>query len=92
MSGISERIRTCISVGNYEEAYSIGRDALRESAPHRDEIVAALCELTAQLRSDCMGLAARKMDSGAAYEALELLLRKTNELTGQDMYGCFKAN
>ncbi|WMY07443.1 hypothetical protein [Paraburkholderia phenoliruptrix] len=92
MSEISERIRTNISVGNYEEAYSIGRDALQESAYGRDEIVAALCELTARLRSDCMGLAVRKMDSGADYDALELLLRKTNELTGQDMYGFFGAS
>jgi hypothetical protein len=38
-----------------------------------------------------MGLAVRKMDSGADYAALEVLLRKTNELTGQDMYGFFKA-
>lgn len=91
MSEISERIRENISAGNYEAAYSIGRDALQEQGCSRDEIVAALCELSARLRSDCMGMAVRKMDSGADYDALEVLLRKTNTLTGQDMYGFFKA-
>ena len=91
MSEISDRMRMNISVGDYEEAYSIGRDALQESNCGRDEIIAALCDLTARLRSDCMGLAVKKMDSGADYDALESLLRKANELTGQDMYGFFKA-
>ncbi|MEX3959237.1 hypothetical protein [Trinickia sp. EG282A] len=91
MSEISDLIRVNISVGGYEKAYSIGRDALQESECDRDEIIAALCELTARLRSDCMGLAVKKNDFGADYDALENLLRKANELTGQDMYGFFKA-
>jgi hypothetical protein len=91
MSELSERIRMNISAGSYEKAYSIGRDALNESASNRDEIIAALCELTARLRSECIDLAVRKMDSGADYDALENLLCKANELTEQDMYGFFKA-
>lgn len=92
MSEISDRMRMNISVGAYETAYSIGREALQESKYDRDEIIAVLCELTARLGSDCMGLAAKKMDFGADYDALEKLLRKANELTGQDMYGFFKAS
>lgn len=34
-----------------------------------------------------MDLAARKMDYGPDYDALENLLREANKLTGQDMYG-----
>jgi hypothetical protein len=90
MSEISKRVRMNISAGNYETAYSIGRDALQESGCDHDEIVAALCELTAQLRSECMGLAVKKADFGADYDALEKLLRKSSELTGQDVYGFFK--
>jgi hypothetical protein len=87
---MADRIRMNISAGDYEKAYSIGRDALQEPECDREEIVTALCELTARLRSDCMGLAARKMDCGAQYDVLENLLRKTSEFTGQNIYGYFK--
>lgn len=91
VSKMAELVRMNISVGAYEKAYSIGRDALQEPKCDRENIIAALCELTARLRSDCMSLAVRKLDFGEDYDALENLLRKTNELTGQDMYGFFKA-
>ncbi|WP_158014449.1 hypothetical protein [Ralstonia solanacearum] len=90
MIEISDRVRMNIVAGAYEVAYLIGRDALQEPGCDREKIIAVPCELTAKLRSDFMGLAARKEDYGADYVALESLLRKTNELTGQDMYGFFK--
>lgn len=89
MSEVVDCIRTNVHAGAYEAAYSIGRDALREPECDRGQIIAALCELTARLRSGCMGLAAKKNDLGPDYEVLENLLRKANELTGQDMYGSF---
>ncbi|WP_287497974.1 hemagglutinin repeat-containing protein [Pandoraea sp. CB10b_02] len=91
VSKVAKLIRTNISVGAYEKAYSVGRDTLQEPGCDRENIIAALCELTAQLRSVCMELAVQKIDFGTDYDALESLLRKTNELTGQDMYGLFKA-
>ncbi|WP_226951743.1 hypothetical protein [Ralstonia pseudosolanacearum] len=91
MIEVVDRIRMNIVTGAYEVAYLIGRDALQEPGCDRGKIVAVLCELAAKIRFDCMGLAVRKSDYGADYVALESLLRKTNELTGQDMYGFFKA-
>ncbi|CAG9181314.1 hypothetical protein LMG23992_04474 [Cupriavidus laharis] len=90
MSEIADAIRKNIDSSAYEKAYLIGHDALQKSEEEREEIIAALCELTARLRADCMGMAVKKMDSGATYDSLESLLRKVNELTGQDMYGFFK--
>lgn len=86
MSVNADRIREKVNAAAYDEAYSIGRMALEDS-PRDDEVIAALCVLTAQLRSTCMDLAARKMDYGPDYDALENLLREANKLTGQDMYG-----
>jgi Arc/MetJ-type ribon-helix-helix transcriptional regulator len=87
VSDMTDRIRKNIDAGAYEQAYSIGRDALQKSECSREEIIAVLRELTARLRAECMGLAVKKMDSGAAYDELEALLRESNKLTGQDMYG-----
>jgi hypothetical protein len=70
----------------YRDAYSMGRAALDKPA-HDHEVIAALRELTARLRSNCMDLAARKMDVSPEYDALEQLLKEANELTGEDMYG-----
>ncbi|WP_197387905.1 hypothetical protein [Ralstonia pseudosolanacearum] len=90
MIEIVNRMRMDIAAGTYEMAYSIGRDVLQDPECGRENVIAALCELKARLRSHCMGLAAQKEDYGADYVALENLLRKANELTGQDMYGSFK--
>lgn len=86
MSVNSDRIREKVHAAAYDEAYSIGRMALEDSACD-NEVIAALYDLTAQLRLTCMDLAARKMDYGPDYGALENLLREANKLTGQDMYG-----
>jgi len=90
MSEVANRMRVSISAGAYEDAYSIGYDALQEPKCDRDEIVTLLCELTAQLRHKCMSLAIKKMDDGEAYEKFEKLLNRANKLTGQDIYGVFK--
>jgi len=58
-----------------------------EASPGDREVIAALHDLTEQLRSHCMDLAVRKMDVGPAYATLESALREANKLTGQDMYG-----
>lgn len=82
----SDRVRELVYAAAYRDAYLIGRAALEESACD-DEVIPALRVLTAQLRSKCMDLAARKMDVGSEYKALENLLREANKLTGEDMYG-----
>ena len=86
MSSNSDRIREKLRAAAYHEAFLIGRMALEES-PCDYEVIAALHDLTAQLRSNCMDLAVRKMDVGPAYATLENVLSEANKLTGQDMYG-----
>ncbi|MGF6408576.1 hypothetical protein [Paraburkholderia tuberum] len=86
MSLKSQRVREMVRAAAYREAYLIGRKALEESACD-DEVIAALRDLTTQLRSNCMDLAARKMDVGPEYDALEKLLREANRLIGEDLYG-----
>jgi hypothetical protein len=89
MSVISDQIRMKIHTAAYREAYLLGQKALELNSCDRDEIKSAMCDLTAQLRSSCMDLASRKKDAGPDYQLLEDLLRETNKLTGQDMYGPF---
>ncbi len=88
MSDAATKIRELIKSNSLEQAYNVGCAAL--SAHPNDKLtIKAMYELSAKLRSECMGLAARKMDSGAPYFSTEALLRKVNEQTGEDMYGNF---
>ncbi|CAD6550384.1 hypothetical protein ACFQ3P_24230 [Paraburkholderia sabiae] len=87
MSKPADKIRSNVSIGAYQQAYLLGVNALETAKSDRSDIVAALRDLTARLRSECMERAIQKMDFGPEYEALERLLRNSNELTGQDMYG-----
>lgn len=83
---VSAHIRECTISGQYARALVLGRDALRER-PNDFAVLAALLELTALLRAECMDLAVRKMDSGPTYMDKEELLMDISLLTGQDVYG-----
>jgi hypothetical protein len=72
----------------YADALQLGKSALGSSL-NGDVVLNELYELTAILRSECIGLAYKKMDSGSDYQELESILRDANTLTGQDMYGRF---
>lgn len=87
MSEMADRILASINDKDYVRAYLIGLEALDESKVGYEEIVAALRELTARIRSECMDRAISKNDYDKEYIDLEALLRKVNLLTGQDMYG-----
>lgn len=90
MSELSDRILKNVRAGAYEDAYRVGNEVLSKSREDAD-VMAAMLELSAHLRSECMSLAIQKMDCSQQYVSLESLLRKVNELTGQDMYGSFKS-
>ncbi|WP_150587314.1 hypothetical protein [Pandoraea communis] len=90
MSEFSDRIQKNIRAGAYEDAYRVGSEALRKSSGDED-VMAAMLELSAHLRLECMSLAIQKYDYGEKYVSLERLLRKVNKITGQDMYGLFKS-
>ena len=87
MSGMADRILESINDKDYARAYLIGLEALDESEKGNEEILAALRELTARIRSECMDRAISKDDYNNEYIDFEALLRKVNLLTGQDMYG-----
>ncbi|BDD91860.1 hypothetical protein PanNE5_13000 [Pandoraea sp. NE5] len=89
MSEFSDHILRDVRAGAYEDAYRIGSEVLSKSREDAD-VMATMLELSAHLRSECMSLATKKIDYGQEYVSLENLLRKVNELTGQDMYGSFK--
>jgi hypothetical protein len=88
MPGFADKIQNHVAVGEYEQAYQIGADALAVN-PTDEDVLTAMYELTAKLRSECYGLAVRKADFGEPYLSKEDLLRKANALTGEDMYGRF---
>lgn len=75
-----QNIRELIQRGEYESALELCISASEDGAPDSDI-------LTAKLRSACIDLAYRKADYSPDYFALEKLLTKANELTGEDMYG-----
>lgn len=88
MEDTTAQIREHIRVREYRQAYALGKDSWTEhgqAAP----ILSALLELTSELRSQCMGMASRRADSGQEYFALEQLLREASALTKQDLYGNF---
>ncbi len=89
LSEFSDHILRDVRAGAYEDAYRIGSEVLSKSREDAD-VMATMLELSAHLRSECMSLATKKIDYGQEYVSLENLLRKVNELTGQDMYGSFK--
>ena len=76
-----------IGKGNYSKAYCLGLSQLCKSVDGREKVVVALREFSARLRSECMDRAIQKDDYGKDYCDLENLLRKVNELTGEDMCG-----
>jgi hypothetical protein len=76
MDGTAERIRAMVEVGAYDEAYRLWKEAIDAKA-RNDDIIAALLDLTAKLRSDCMDLAAKKQDVGTKYRSMEDLLRES---------------
>ncbi|EON12798.1 hypothetical protein [Pandoraea sp. SD6-2] len=90
LSGFSDRILKNIRAGAYGDAYRVGSEALRKSSGDED-VMAAMLELSAHLRSECMSLAIQKYDYSEKYVSLESLLRRVSNLTGQDMYGSFKS-
>lgn len=83
-------MRDCIRLGDYQQAYLLGRDALSGNERGDSSVMSVLCELTARLRAECMSMAVRQADHGREYLALEGLLRQVNNLTDQDMYGNFR--
>ncbi|HET6893715.1 MAG TPA: hypothetical protein VFH31_21640 [Pyrinomonadaceae bacterium] len=89
MISVSQQIREHIKLGQFQQAYLLGREALRDQE-QTSSVLSALCELTAKIRFECMSMAAKKTDYGHECLALEKLLREASELTNQDMYGNFK--
>ncbi|WP_038483812.1 hypothetical protein [Collimonas arenae] len=88
MDNAVSKIKELTVSRRYEEAFQLGRMALAENSTN-SEVLDALYVLTAKLRSECIYLACKKMDCGLDYQLLETVLRKTNALTGEDMYGRF---
>ena len=86
MAETAKRMRELISIERFEEAYELGKDPLSDASSYT-EVMAALKELTNELRFHCMSLAARKMDFGHDYSCKEDLLKKVCKLIGQDIYG-----
>jgi hypothetical protein len=89
MGSVPQQIREHIRLGQFQQAYLLGRDALHHKE-QASSVLSALYELTEKMRSECMGMAIRKADYGHEYLALEELLREANVLTNQDMYGNLK--
>lgn len=83
---LSDRIRKLVEAGDYVDALRLGTPA-SGGRIHDPEVLKSMFGLTAELRSVCMDLASKKQDSGPEYFALEDLLHKANDLTGEDMYG-----
>ena len=86
MSDAAKKIQELIKINSFEQAYKVGFAAL--SAQPNDKLtLKTMYDLSAKLRSECMDLAIKKMDSGEPYLSTEALLRKVNKLTGEDMHG-----
>jgi hypothetical protein len=89
MPSIKSEIQSLVENNEFESAINLGEKCLAKS-PDDNDAIDALCLLTDKLRSMCMGLAAKKRDTGPNYRSLEDFLIKASELTNQDMYGRFK--
>ncbi|GAB2801176.1 hypothetical protein [Dyella kyungheensis] len=86
MSELARKISEKVELGAFAEALQLAR--VSTSGRMLDPAVRqAMLDLTAELRSICMGMASRKKDFVPEYDAIENVLRQANELTGQDMYG-----
>ncbi len=85
---ISKKISENIHNKNYEKAYIEGKTALISNSENK-EVLNALYELTACLRSEAMSFASKKANY-SNISSYEVLLEKVNVLTSQDMYGNFK--
>lgn len=81
-------IKLLIAARRYAEALRLGKLALGSSS-NEDAVLNELYELTAKLRNECIDLASKKRDCGPKYQELESILRDSNTLTDQDMYGRF---
>lgn len=86
MSELARQICEKVELRAFEEALRLAKASTSGRLSDPEVRQSVLC-LTAELRSTCMGMAVRKMDFGAEYDAVENLLRQASELTGQDMYG-----
>ncbi len=84
---LAQEISSLVSTENYDAAYSLGKESL-EARPESEEILQALYALTAKLRSEAMDHAGKKANY-SSISSYEVLLKKVNELTGEDMYGNF---
>lgn len=83
---ISKQIREFVDSGRYSDALRTGLEAIVDG--NRDpRVMESMFLLAAKLRSTCMDMACRKMDGGPTYLELEILLRRANSITGEDMYG-----
>jgi hypothetical protein len=87
LNEIADQILASAYDKDYDRACAIGLEAVSGPASGSKEVFAALLELTSRLRSECMDRALQKDDHSDEYHRLESLLRKLNELTGQDIYG-----
>ncbi|MBP0582012.1 hypothetical protein J8I29_21970 [Labrys sp. LIt4] len=83
---LADQIRGLVERGEYERALDLGIAASLNDRLEPDALQ-ALYGMTAKLRSECIDLASKKADVGPVYQALEAMLLKANELTGEDMYG-----
>lgn len=84
---IADQIDRHVDAGNYSEALRLGLKAGADGVPE-PEVMKSMFRFTAKLRSDCMDMACNKAtDGGPEHLALEAMLCKANEVTGEDMYG-----
>lgn len=84
---LAQEILSLVSAEKYDAAYSLGKESI-DIQPENEEILQALYALTAKLRSEAMGHASKKANY-SSISSYEVLLKKVNELTGEDMYGNF---
>lgn len=85
---LAQEVSNLVSTKDYDSAYSLGRESL-ESQPENEDILQTLYALTAKLRSEAIGHASKKTNY-SSISSCEVLLKKVNELTDEDMYGNFK--
>ena len=87
-SQLAQEILNLVSKEDYEAAYLLGKKSL-VGQPKNEDILQSLFVLTAKLRSEAMSHASKKANY-SSISSYEVLLKKVNELTGEDMYGNFK--
>lgn len=84
----AQEILKLVESGLLEQAFNKGAEGLHAS-PGNNDILSALYELTAVLRSKAMSFASKKANY-SSISSEEVLLKRVNDLTQQDMYGNFR--